>query len=253
MLNDLGEVRAAAPLSDRMVAFISKRNFGKGIDQIFDSPPRERGNSYYGTSHLHQIYDFYANELRPAIINEFQHDLVSRPGHEVTHDGKELLIQPAIEWFMNALIDHKDKFQYVFKTERGSTYFVLPTGESLRFRMADPNIRQGLFAPVARRDRLEKPYMEIERVSEKCYFIDPKEDEMIKDERVKNIRKGFIYIDVQTQPFSEGMIPLELNPSYNHNLPGFMPIEVSPQGKVHIGQNVSWYHSGSRVTEVIKK
>lgn len=247
MLDSLGEQKSAVPLNDRMRTFIKNGNFGQKIVAIFKSQPEQRFG-YNGVSHLHKIREFYGNELGPAVMKEFHDEILGRPGPDIYVEGREELVQPMIEWFIGNLIDHKESFQYVFRTSRGSTYFVLPTGESLRFKMAHRDIREGAFWPVKREKPLEKPYIEVDRVWEKTYFVDEAEDSRIKDEREKTT---FIDIDVQTIPFGIGTIPLEIIPSYSHKLQDFMPVEADERGLVHMGENIHGHHLGTPVTEVI--
>jgi hypothetical protein len=45
------------------------------------------------------------------------------------------LKQRATEQMVEKLLAHKERFHYVLETDHGSLYFILPTGESWRFKM----------------------------------------------------------------------------------------------------------------------
>ncbi len=229
------------PINDRMKSFINKNNFHRRINKVF-SPKITRDDKSY----LHRIKDLYEEELGPTLMKEFHDELLGRSGKDVYVTGREEMIQPLVNWLMEELISHKGKFQYIFRTSRGSTYFVLPTGESLRFKMADSNIRQGLFGPIRRDKPLTSPYLTIEQVADRCYFIDETEQKRILGEQ----KGGFLDINVQTTNFGEGMIPLEVQSAYQHGK-GNLPIGTDSSGVLHIGDNVRYYHPGSQVTEVI--
>lgn len=52
----------------------------------------------------------------------------------ISFEEKEKKNQELIKNFIKKLIEKKDKFHYVFKTEKGSIYFVLESGQSWRFQ-----------------------------------------------------------------------------------------------------------------------
>jgi hypothetical protein len=246
MLNGLTSEFKTTPLSDRMLSFIKKGHFGEQLDQIFKTP-QTLNAGIRRISQLHKIRDFYLEQLGTAVMEEFHQELLGKGGQDMFFSGRDELIQPAIEWLRNELILRKENFQYIFRTSRGSTYFVLPTGESLRFKITDPNIAQGLFGPVRREKALTTPYIEIERVTDKCYFIDDNENKKILEET----KNGFLDTNIQISQFMIGAIPLELNSAYKHGV-GYLSIEAD-NGILHIGDNVNFYHPGTKIKEIIKK
>ena len=59
------------------------------------------------------------------------------------------------------LLNHKEKFKNVFKTENGSTYFILNSGESIRIKKQTPS-------------KWESEY-EIQPLLKKIFFIAPED------------------------------------------------------------------------------
>src|SRR3989338_5188172 len=82
--------------------------------------------------------------------------------------------QALIKSWLDSLISQKEKFDKVFKTEKGSTYFILQTGESFRIKKQEQTTWQGEYT--------------VEPIATKTFFITLEEYELM---RVMEEKHGF--------------------------------------------------------------
>jgi len=98
--------------------------------------------------------------------------------------------------FIQELERQKEKFKYIFETEKGSKYFVLNTGEVIRFRFGS-SINGVGFHP--------------EPISGKVFFVDQTQcDELLPI--TKSLYGQEIFDkEIKKAPLADGVHPIEMN------------------------------------------
>ncbi|HVZ66966.1 MAG TPA: hypothetical protein VG917_01770 [Patescibacteria group bacterium] len=154
----------------------------------------------------------------------------------IPYEERSIKEQQLIQGFIDKQIKEKDRFQNVFKTDQGSVYFTLSTGESLRIKQ-----REGKW--------------EMQPICRKIFYT----DNDTADEFEEDVRKGHSeYEPIIGKPISTTELKIGATPIEFEILGGTPPIafEESP-GKIvikgdHMGFFASGYHRGHPITEVIK-
>jgi hypothetical protein len=139
--------------------------------------------------------------------------------------------QSLLSEFRTSLLERGEDFQNIFRTERGSTYFVLPSGESLRIKQDHQGIGETL------------------EIHEEIFFVD--------DETASHFSKNKDTSFLNGQPINAhgceiGINPLEINFHDSND-----PIKVNKQGAEVVLNNMNRdnrleIHIGHRITQVIK-
>ena len=103
--------------------------------------------------------------------------------------------------FIKDLIDNRERFQYIFETEKGSIYFVLHSGETMRIKKHKPGIWPGDY--------------QIQNFTKRIFFIDASEENRLKamileDNKKENINK-LVGKKIFLTELREGVIPIEVD------------------------------------------
>lgn len=112
------------------------------------------------------------------------------PQEEREREEKE---QITTREFLENLLKEKERFKYVFETEKGSVYFVLPTGQSWRFKKASHGYKE-------------------HSILTKIFFIDSETFEYLFSKGQLGIgafEKQFINQKIKTVKLAEGVFPVE--------------------------------------------
>lgn len=131
-----------------------------------------------------QLYDQFGIEFTTQLIRSFA-----------------LANDPLTKRLMDELSKHKDQFQHIFETERGSLYFVLPSGQSLRFQRQnsqEPEEFLGIsLTPTTSRDEPNIKFYKMHEIADYCVFIPAGESARITRTREQEyrirLRDGDIY------------------------------------------------------------
>lgn len=165
------------------------------------------------------------------------------PQREKEREEKE----PAItQEFLENLIKEKERFKYVFETERESVYFVLPTGESWRFKQTTRGF-------------------DSQPIITKIFFLDAKNMEDLHEKmglKIRNFEKEIINQKIETTKLKEGVFPVEFGVLGHPEVlfeegENYIKIigtkEKTREGEAIIPRFVgSGWHFGHAVTNIIK-
>lgn len=153
---------------------------------------------------------------------------------QLNKDGKVLIQE---------LLKEKDLFKHIFKTEKGSIYFTLKTGESLRIKYNE-----------------NKKCFEAQPLLNKIIFVDEKEADIISSKRKSGEEMEYFFNSgINKTSYKKGAIPIEIG------INGKKQIEFSERDdniKI-LGTRsddgcklyhffASGYHIGHKITEIIK-
>lgn len=131
-----------------------------------------------------QLYDQFGIEFTTQLIRSFA-----------------LANDPLTRRLMDELSKHKEQFQHIFETERGSLYFVLPSGQSLRFqRQNSQKLEDFLGIELPPTTTLDEPnikFYKMHEIADQCVFIPAGESARItrireQEHRIR-LRDGDIY------------------------------------------------------------
>ncbi|MCX6732453.1 MAG: hypothetical protein NTV98_02840 [Candidatus Roizmanbacteria bacterium] len=248
----------SSPPPDRISSFITSQNFAARVDTLFNPPPQGVESGLSGNSALGQLYDWYEGpEGSQTILKQCCSANPNQYLDPQTH-AKEM--QPFIMWLKDYLIaQHSKDFQYIFETDRGSTYFVLPTGENLRFKMSDPRYEEGAFGPIKRKvPSNEPPHLFIDhfRPRMKTFFISEEEKQQIQSSPSLS---QLPETTVQTLPPALGRVPLQLAPAYKSVFKdgGWTGhyVDNTPQlngSLTFSNQTISSFHTGTQISRMIR-
>lgn len=143
-----------------------------------------------------------------------------------------------IREFIQSLLEQKQRFKYVFRTEKGSLYFVFHSGECLRFK---------------KRDEEEENY-DSQPVMSYIFFIRDS-NSVQKIERDKH--GNTFSIAFSPVEYQQGVVPIEIGLLYEADS---CPLKVRKEGEQIIItslpfkeiRNIIKYHIGHLISEVIK-
>lgn len=244
------------PPPDIISSYITSQNFAARVDTHFNPIPRGDELALSGSSALGKLYDWYEESGSQAILNQCCSANPNQYRDPKTY-AKEM--QPFIVWLRDYLIDqHGKDFQYIFETDRGSTYFVLPTGESLRFRMSDHRYEDGIIGPIKRRSpSTEPPHLFIDNFLPrmKTYYISEEENQRIDSSPSLS---QLPETTVQTLPPTLGKVPLQLDPAYKYIVKDGVwkgsYIDNIPQDGLltFSNQTISSFHTGTPISRMIR-
>jgi hypothetical protein len=153
---------------------------------------------------------------------------------------KEIRIreQAAIENFIESKINEKFRFQHIFRTDKGSLYFVDESGESWRIKQTEEGLRS---EPVCR----------------KIVFVTQEtSQELLKKMKGMEGSDSFLNDKIPTVPLRAGVVPFEFGISHfpeivSEDLAGSITIlgtRYKDEIKPHFASGV---HVGHPVTEII--
>lgn len=195
------------------------------------------------------VADSEKTEISPAELQAIRTDfskrfLGKRPDEEEMHRHVEAKIRD--------LLEMKERFDHVFKTEKGSIYFTLSTGPSFRIKQRDT-------------DEMSR----LQPVLPKIVFVDASEIAILSQwcKESPNLSHDIFGKQIATVPFALGTHPVELTViGYG---PDTQPIleeadgtitllgiqKVSPTGElseVPLRYSLGSIHLGNKIVEVIK-
>lgn len=150
--------------------------------------------------------------------------------------------------FLDALLSQKERFTHVYETEKGSTYFVLKSGESLRLkRSRDDEEKWGRYSV--------KPMME------KTVFIPSETVELLKTKLHEGYSStsSWIGIDFKMGEYEVGMHPFEINMVHQQGRRMFMEtnndtfrfVGSEEEGITYTDELNAAYHPGNKIIKII--
>ncbi|MEI6296887.1 MAG: hypothetical protein WCO84_04560 [bacterium] len=183
---------------------------------------------------VEKIKQFEAKDLS-GICNKY-YDAVDKIYEEVEGSRDYKKIRGRIEeytvGYMQELLKSKEKFLNVFKTENGSLYFVVKSGQSLRFKKQETG--NGDFET------------KINPIMDKIFFIDEGEVyEIMKEDKIELNEEKIIKI----VKYGIGVRPFELN-FYKDRSTKMEIVEIGSDNILVKG--FAPYHIGHKITEIIK-
>lgn len=142
----------------------------------------------------------------------------------------EMSVTDIVEDRIASLIDEKGRFRHIFRTGKGSIYFVLKDGSVQRIKLADKT------TPV---QNLHNYLFFLEDVTAQRLVHNPKIKQILTQEGVKVV------------PLQEGAYPMDFgksdSPESKYTLEGdSLTIHGDDKGLIH------GFHIGNQVTEIVK-
>ena len=142
--------------------------------------------------------------------------------------------QALITAFLQEQLAEKDRFRHVFRTEKGSTYFVFMGGESVRMKQ-------------------DRDQVKLQPPCKKIFYVDASQGASLQAlERGHFFQEKILNMPIQTVPCQEGAAPIEFGLTH---LP---PIAFNEHDNeiVLLGDKMgifaSGYHHGHPITEILK-
>lgn len=270
----------------RPTAQTSALTFQEKVRNLLQQDPsieqhiQEAINPKLGSTLLNQADSVHReiwNSLSDKIRDE---DYYEKGAYEVD----DLVYSPITKRVMDELLKHKEQFQYVFETQSGSHYFVLPNGQTLRFQQRDTKRRGSLdqftgglivrsgekirivdlppMPPLANPDEPAIAFFKMREMMNQCIFISPEEEDRIA--KLLGFPKGPLdprdFIErigkvgyIQTSPLELGVFPLEFRVGEIQNIDMVTPnsqgiIDTQPLAS---GEVISGFHMGHPVAKII--
>lgn len=128
--------------------------------------------------------------------------------------------------FIESLLKEKERFDKVYRTTGGSYYFILPNGQSLRFKY------------IKEKNGVDK--YEVQKIMEETVFISPDQYSVIKN-------SGF-YNGFKEVGYDIGNIPFEVSSGKGEKV-----FDKDGLGGVSVdAQTLKKYHFGHPVSEIVK-
>lgn len=173
-----------------------------------DSTILERAFNLFGELE-NQLYEEFGIELSTQVIRSFA-----------------LANDPLTRRIMDELSKHKDQFQHIFETERGSLYFVLPSGQSLRFQRRNSREPENFIdislPPTTSRDEANIEFYKMHEVADQYVSISSEEAARITGIRTRKYYEREDYLididiievlkeinHIQTTQLGTGVSPVE--------------------------------------------
>lgn len=146
-----------------------------------------------------------------------------------TAENRLAVEEEMVEAFMVQLLSDRDRFQKIFKTVKGSTYFVVETGSSLRFRAQSQG--RSRIQPVAHHQILiARP--QLGRLGD----------------AYSEGNTGLVGVELMKSPYEVGSIPFEFDPITGNRK---APYEETSE-RLLLLNGVSRHHFGHEIVEIIK-
>lgn len=142
--------------------------------------------------------------------------------------------QEAIKKFIDEQVEEKVRYQHIFKTENGSIYFQLMSGESLRIKQNDGKY-------------------EIKALCNKIIYLDEEQaNELIRLDTNNTLQEKIIGMPIRTSACQIGMTPFEFEIYQS------FPINYTESDRtiiIHgdeLGSFANGSHIGHKITEIVK-
>lgn len=188
---------------------------------------------------LIELKDIYSKHIKEMSSLEDEYDSDGGKSFKAFNEFKKKK-EEFVNDFINELIESKEKFAKIFKTENGSIYFVIKDGESLRFK------KQKVVS-----DTFET---KIQPITSKILFISEEDAEkIIKERTLESFGSGDPRAkeekEIKIVKYGIGTTPLELNLS--QDWPDRLEIKEKDGETVSIS-GFGPYHVGHAIKEIIK-
>jgi len=174
------------------------------------------------------------NSRYPVTLSSLQKTIQSLRDELLSSD-KESPEQTLLKKFIEQQIEKKDTYKNIFRTEQGSIYFILETGESLRIK------------------NTAEEKLEVQPILNHIYFIDRDQRDKLEEMRQQDsLQENIINKPIQIHPCKTGLIPFEFG------IEGMQEIHVIKKNDVititgdNYGSFASGYHIGHKIIEMIK-
>lgn len=155
------------------------------------------------------------DSLRRSLVSEIPETLLEQL--PIDPDIRDFIYHPITDRVLSELMKHKEQFQLVFETEKGSLYFVLPNGQTLRFKhknIGTPEVFGGERVTSGINASELPPFYSLQEKADKCVFLSAEEAERIRntDRYSRNHMSRFLQLinHIQTVPIAVGVTPFEL-------------------------------------------
>jgi len=185
--------------------------------------------------------EIQVNKRKPLTVEELQAevDALSKPLDELwernaSFDEREEKKQYLLRDFAEKQISEKERYENIFRTEQGSIYFTLPTGESLRIKQRGDEWK---LQPLCR----------------KVFYVDSQQGEdLLLMLRSNNFQEEIIGAPIKTVSCGIGAMPVEFGITHMPEIKfSEEPGEIIIKGD-SMGVFASGYHQGHPITEIIK-
>lgn len=164
-------------------------------------------------------------------LDESLDNLVGRDASFAEREDKR---QQLLKEFIDKQIKGKDRYENIFRTEKGSIYFILVSGESLRVKQQEEGLK---LQPLCR----------------KVFYVDPQQDKELSEFSKKyNFQEEIIGTPIKTITCDVGATPIEFGITHMPEIKFTEePGKITILGDI-LGDFASGYHRGHQITEIIK-